>query len=85
MSIAASRHDATAVSDSSVAGPQPKPRLSVIIPLGDERLNGAENVACWSRRQTRPGKDFEIVAVADGTDPLMEAEVPRSCGLTTNG
>ena len=73
MFLAAGR-EGTAASDGT-ANPKPKRRLSVIIPLGDERLNGAENVACWSQRQTRAPQDFEIVAVADGTDPVMESEV----------
>jgi hypothetical protein len=49
--------------------------LSVIVPLGDSRLHPVQNMTCWTESQTRCGAEYQVIAVADGTDLAMEAAV----------
>lgn len=54
-----------------------QPRLAVLLPLGDARSGAVDNVATWTEGQSCDGRDFQIVAIADGSDPVMETAVAR--------
>ncbi len=54
-----------------------QPRLSVLLPLGDARSDAVDNVAAWTKGQSCDSRDFQIVAVADGSDPDMDTAVAR--------
>jgi hypothetical protein len=55
----------------------PRPRLSIIVPLGDSRQDAVENIRCWTEMQTRFGQDYQIIAVADGASPEMETAIAK--------
>ncbi|HET8975411.1 MAG TPA: glycosyltransferase family 2 protein [Solirubrobacterales bacterium] len=50
------------------------PRMSVLIPLQDERESGADSVRAWTAQDADPGV-FELVVVALGEDRELEREV----------
>jgi hypothetical protein len=54
-----------------------QPRLAVLLPLGDSRMDAVDNIATWTKSQTCDSLDFEIVAVADGSDPEMEQAIAQ--------
>ena len=60
-----------------VAATPRRPRLSVLLPLGDARLDAVDNVAAWTEGQSCDSRDFEIIAVGDGNDPDMEMAVAK--------
>jgi Glycosyl transferase family 2 len=49
------------------------PRMSVLIPLQDERETGAECLRAWTGQDADPSC-FELLVVALGEDPQLEAE-----------
>ena len=47
--------------------------VSVILPLPDHRGNARESVRSWAREQSLPRDRYEVLVVADGTAPELEA------------
>jgi GT2 family glycosyltransferase len=50
-------------------------RISVVVPLQDERQAGVDCIRAWTRGQTVPGETHEVIALAPGEDPALEAAV----------
>ncbi len=51
------------------------PRLSILLPLQDEREAGVDCVRAWADGQSADRDDYEIVAVAIGDDASLERSV----------
>src|SRR4051794_31848918 len=51
------------------------PRISILIPLQDEREAGVGCMRAWTRGQTAEAESYELVAVAIGEDPSLEQTV----------
>jgi hypothetical protein len=49
--------------------------LSIVVPLGDSRTHPIQNMTCWTEAQTRRGREYQVIAVSDGTDLAMEAAI----------
>ncbi|HSR67822.1 MAG TPA: glycosyltransferase family A protein [Acidobacteriota bacterium] len=64
-------NDLQAPSDASSRG---RPRLSVVIPMMDERGYGLRCLRAW-KEQTLPRHDIEIIAVDDGTRPDFARQI----------
>jgi hypothetical protein len=52
-----------------------KPEISVILPLQDERDAGRACVEAWTAGQTARAERYEVLALAPGEDPVLEAAV----------
>src|SRR5512134_902490 len=52
----------------------PPPRISVLIPLQDERSSGADCLRAWTAQDADPAA-FELLVVALGEDRALEGEV----------
>src|SRR5262245_17034183 len=51
------------------------PEISVVFPLVDARGDPQERVRTWTHRQTLARDRYQVIAVGDGSDPRMEAQV----------
>jgi hypothetical protein len=51
------------------------PRISILLPIQDDREAGLESVQSWLREQTAPGELYELIALAPGTDRGLEQAV----------
>ena len=52
-----------------------RPRISVLLPLQDQRHAGLDCVRAWTSGQAAPDHLHEVVALAPGEDPGLEAAV----------
>src|SRR5262245_38381401 len=52
-----------------------RPRISVLLPIQDDREAGVESVRSWLWEQTAPGELFELIALAPGRDRRLERAV----------
>lgn len=48
---------------------------TVLIPLMDDRRTGERCVRAWTRDQTYPRERYEVIALAPGVDPALEAGI----------
>lgn len=55
--------------------PEARPALTVIIPLGDARIDAIGQVRSWTLGQTMPRERYQVIAVGDGTAPDVEAAI----------
>jgi hypothetical protein len=58
----------------------PAPRISVIVPLADHRGHAVEAIRSWTREQTLPRNDYQVVVVIDGHEPQVESAVATLLG-----
>lgn len=50
-------------------------QASVLVPLMDDRATGERCVRAWTQEQTFPRDRYEVIALAPGVDPELEAAV----------
>src|SRR2546421_4774521 len=51
------------------------PRISILIPLQDEREVGVDCIRAWTEGQSADPRSYEIVAIAIDQDPALEQAV----------
>jgi hypothetical protein len=51
------------------------PRISILLPIQDDREAGLESVRSWLREQTAAGELYELIALAPGRDRGLEQAV----------
>jgi Glycosyl transferase family 2 len=52
-----------------------RPRISILLPIQDDREAGLESVQSWLREQTAAGDLYELIALAPGADRGLENAV----------
>jgi hypothetical protein len=52
-----------------------QPRISILLPIQDDREAGVESVRSWLHEQTAAGELYELIALAPGSDPGLEQSV----------
>ena len=52
-----------------------RPRISILLPIQDDREAGVDSVRSWLGGQTAAGELYELIALAPGRDPRLEGAV----------